>query len=182
MEDNTKLGDSLFQREIEAKIIQTLESKEIYGTNDKVYAEKVPIGKTTTKVHFVNYSKVDFVDYSKKIFCEIYTCGPKLIGAQKFKVRNDILKLIAIEKTIAKPIEKIIILTVFENDVENDFLEVEAQIKKHSKSLFGEKTWLQSVIQLFEIKILFYSLDAEDYKKLLLNKEKQAKGNSKKIS
>lgn len=170
--DKNNLGDSRFQREIEAKIIQTLESTGKYGEKDKAYSANVPIGDTT--------SNVDFVNYSHNVFCEIYTCGPKLKSAQKFKVRNDILKLIAIEKTLSRPIEKNIIVTVFENDVKNGFLEDVEKITKHSESLFGKKTWLQSVIKLFEIKILFYSLDFPDYQQLLLNKENQANGNIKK--
>lgn len=172
MEDYKKFGDSLFQRDIEAKIILRLESKGKYGTKDKEFSAHVPLGETT--------SNVDFVNGSHNIFCEIYTCGPKLKSSQKFKVRNDILKLIAIEKTLARAIEKLMIVTVFEKDVENDFLEDESQITKHSESLFGKKTWLQSVIKLFDIKILFYSLESSEYEELLLNKENQAKGNIKK--
>lgn len=172
MEDNKKPGDSSFQLKIENKIILTLESKEKYGSKDKEFSANVPLGETS--------SNVDFVNRSHDIFCEIYTCGPKLIGSQKFKVRNDILKLIAIEKTLDKSIEKSIIVTVFEEDVKNDFLEDESQITKHSESLFGKKTWLQSVIKLFDIKILFYSLESSEYEELLLNKENQAKGNIKK--
>lgn len=166
MNEDIKLGDSGFQRKIEAKIIEKLESEGIYGIKDHVYSSQVPIGETKCSV--------DFVDPNKKIFCEIYTCGSKLKSAQKFKVRNDILKLIAIEKTAMRSIQKHLILTIYDDTVSsNEFYKDE----KYSHILFGKKTWLQSVIELFEIKLFFYNLTKEEHEELLLTKDNQAKGN-----
>jgi len=144
MIDNHHPSDSTEQKQAEKVILNSL-------------SMQLSIELKKTKLEFVS-KWIEIDGYSENSLCmvEIFSHIGKLKSAQKYKVMNDILKMLLIEKMQNKTFRKIIA-----------FADEEA-----AKSFSGGKSWYSKLKDNFNIEILVIDIPSQ-LKESLINAQKR---------
>lgn len=148
-------ADSTFQLELELPII-------------KAVAEFIEVSELSSDPIKENNCtfKFDFHNKQFEIIGEIYTCVFPLKPGHIRKIKSDILKLITYEVLQNKNLNKYVVLTVNQSDLnKKDFISNESKIIPHDYdkfSLLGSKSWFNQSIQQFNIQILYFILSNQE--------------------